>query len=419
MSKLLEQINTAPRTIKKLGEVFEIIDGDRGANYPSKTEFTKSGYCVFLNTKNVPSQGFDFENVDFISRERDELLRKGKLERNDIVMTTRGTIGNVAHFNNDVPFDCMRINSGMVILRSKPEVDRSYLYTLIKSSVFNAQLKNTSSGSAQPQLPIKDLKEIELDLPDLTTQKKIAEIIGAYDEKIENNNFIIKKLEATAQAIFKEWFVNFNFPGATGKMIDSELGEIPEGWKVDRLSEIIVFEGGAQPPKSEHIYEPRDGYVRFIQNRDYSNSSHITYIKESKKNKLCEVFDIMMDKYGDVGVPRWGLVGAYNVALAKIVPKIKNSREYLRSYFSQRAVFSLLSASAQASTRGSLNEGTFKGVTLIIPDEITLERFEKLQSKFLSKILFNNAEVETLSQLRDTLLPKLMKGDVRVEGFEN
>jgi type I restriction enzyme S subunit len=202
-------------------------------------------------------------------------------------------------------------------------------------------------------------------------------------------------------------------------MIDSELGEIPEGWKVDRLSEIIVFEGGAQPPKSEHIYEPRDGYVRFIQNRDYSNSSHITYIKESKKNKLCEVYDIMMDKYGDVGVPRWGLVGAYNVALAKIVPKIKNSREYLRSYFSQRAVFSLLSASAQASTRGSLNEGTFKGVTLIIPDEITLERFEKLQSKFLSKILFNNAEVETLSQLRDTLLPKLMKGDVQVKGFKD
>ena len=161
MSKLLEQINTDYRTVKKLGDVFEIIDGDRGSNYPSKSEFTKSGYCVFLNTKNVPSSGFDFSNIDFISKERDEMLRKGKLNRNDIVMTTRGTIGNVAVYTENFPFDCIRINSGMVILRSKPEFDRTYLYTVLKSDIFNAQLKNTSSGSAQPQLPIKDLKEID------------------------------------------------------------------------------------------------------------------------------------------------------------------------------------------------------------------------------------------------------------------
>jgi len=290
-----------------------------------------------------------------------------------------------------------------------------YLLKYLKPNFVQIAINKQTTGLGH--VTKGDLERFIVKLPKTEEQRAIAAVLSSLDDKIELLREHNKTLEATAQTIFKEWFVNFNFPGATGKMIDSELGEIPEGWKVDRLSEIIVFEGGAQPPKSEHIYEPRDGYVRFIQNRDYSNSSHITYIKESKKNKLCEVYDIMMDKYGDVGVPRWGLVGAYNVALAKIVPKIKNSREYLRSYFSQRAVFSLLSASAQASTRGSLNEGTFKGVTLIIPDEITLERFEKLQSKFLSKILFNNAEVETLSQLRDTLLPKLMKGEIRVAGF--
>ena len=292
-----------------------------------------------------------------------------------------------------------------------------YLLKYLKPNFVQIAINKQTTGLGH--VTKGDLERFIVKLPKTEEQRAIAAVLSSLDDKIELLREHNKTLEATAQTIFKEWFVNFNFPGATGKMIDSELGEIPEGWKVDRLSEIIVFEGGAQPPKSEHIYEPRDGYVRFIQNRDYSNSSHITYIKESKKNKLCEVYDIMMDKYGDVGVPRWGLVGAYNVALAKIVPKIKNSREYLRSYFSQRAVFSLLSASAQASTRGSLNEGTFKGVTLIIPDEITLERFEKLQSKFLSKILFNNAEVETLSQLRDTLLPKLMKGDVQVKGFKD
>jgi type I restriction enzyme S subunit len=114
-------------------------------------------------------------------------------------------------------------------------------------------------------------------------------------------------------------------------------------------------------------------------------------------------------------VPRWGLVGAYNVALAKIIPQIKNSREYLRSYFSQRAIFSLLSASAQASTRGSLNEGTFKGIDLVIPDENTLELFENLQFKVLNKVLFNNSQIQTISTLRNLLLPKLMKGEIRVK----
>lgn len=240
MSKLLTQINKAPKETKKISDAFEIIDGDRGVNYPSKSEFTNNGYCVFLNTKNIPSQGFDFSNADFISKERDELLRKGKLSRNDIVMTTRGTIGNVALYSENIPFNCMRINSGMVVLRSKEDYDRNYLYSVIKSNTFNSILKNTSSGSAQPQLPIKDLKEIELKIPDLPTQKKIAEILSAYDAKIENNNSIIKNLEMIAQTIFNEWFVSFKFPGyEKTKMVDSEMGEIPEGWSVKNVMEVV------------------------------------------------------------------------------------------------------------------------------------------------------------------------------------
>ncbi|VEH67354.1 Uncharacterised protein [Rodentibacter pneumotropicus] len=96
----------------------QFIDGDRGVNYPSKADFTKSGYCLFLNTGNVTSDGFDFSNLDFISKERDELLRKGKVDVYDIVLTTRGTVGNAAYVSDNIPYKHIRINSGMVIVRA-------------------------------------------------------------------------------------------------------------------------------------------------------------------------------------------------------------------------------------------------------------------------------------------------------------
>ena len=217
-----------------------------------------------------------------------------------------------------------------------------FIYYLLKTPFYKNQLLKLDIGGVQPSIKVPHILGTAINLPSLPEQRAIAAVLSSLDDKIELLREQNKTLEATAQAIFKEWFVNFNFPGATGKMIDSELGEIPEGWRVENLPEIIKFEGGAQPPKSEHIYEPKQGYIRFVQNRDYSNSAHVTYVKENKKNKICDTLDILMDKYGEVGVPRHGIAGAYNVALAKIVPKIENTREYLRSYFSQPSILSLI-----------------------------------------------------------------------------
>lgn len=107
---------------KPMTEVCEIIDGDRGKNYPTADEFLDEGYCLFLNAKNVTSSGFNFDTCMFITKEKDEALRKGKLSRGDVVLTTRGTLGNLAFFTEEVPYEHIRINSGMVILRMKPDV---------------------------------------------------------------------------------------------------------------------------------------------------------------------------------------------------------------------------------------------------------------------------------------------------------
>lgn len=170
----------------------DLIDGDRGANYPKQKDFLSEGHCLFLSAKNVSKHGFIFDELSFISEDKDNSLRKGKLERKDIVLTSRGTVGNVAYYHEEVPFENIRINSGMLIIRPGSQFDSVFLYKYFSSPQMEAKYKSMGSGSAQPQLPIGSLEQIEIPLLPINEQKKIAEILSAINEKI----LINKKLKA-------------------------------------------------------------------------------------------------------------------------------------------------------------------------------------------------------------------------------
>ncbi|MFM6269147.1 MAG: hypothetical protein ACKPFA_22000, partial [Dolichospermum sp.] len=114
-----------------------VIDGDRGENYPKGDDFSADGYCLFLNAKNVTKQGFIFDDVSFITKQKDETLRKGKLIRNDLIITTRGTVGNIAYFDKSIKYENIRINSGMVIIRNdNSNISNNYLYKYFYSEKF-------------------------------------------------------------------------------------------------------------------------------------------------------------------------------------------------------------------------------------------------------------------------------------------
>ncbi len=227
---------------KKIGDIATIIDGDRGNNYPKQNEFSPSGYCLFPNAGNVTANGFVFDDNSYITQEKDALLRKGRLSRGDIVYTTRGTIGNVAYYSNTIPYEHLRINSGMVILRvNVVEANAAFLYQYLKSAKVREYFLSFKTGSAQPQLPIKNFSAIEIDLPDLPTQRRIASILSAYDDLIENNRRQIKLLEEAAQRLYREWFVELRFPGHEGvKVVDG----VPEGWKKVTIADSLAFHIG-------------------------------------------------------------------------------------------------------------------------------------------------------------------------------
>lgn len=162
----------------------QIIDGDRGNNYPKSDDFYDNEYCLFLNAGNVTKSGFKFESTQFINKEKDALLRKGKLQKNDLVITTRGTVGNIAYFDESIPFENIRINSGMVIVRSEIDLEPIYLNQFLKSDLFEKWLEKNVFGSAQPQLTVKLLNSISISYPSKEEQTKIASFLSAVDEKI-------------------------------------------------------------------------------------------------------------------------------------------------------------------------------------------------------------------------------------------
>jgi type I restriction enzyme M protein len=180
---------------------FEIIDGDRGVNYPSKEDFSQSGYCLFLNTKNVRSDGFRFDELEFISAEKDQALRKGKLQRGDVLLTTRGTIGNTALYDASVEFDHIRINSGMLIFRPDTSgILSSYLFHFLQSENFRKQRDAIVSGAAQPQLPIRSLNDAKIPVPPLSTQQAIVGEIESEQTLVAANRELIARFERKIRA---------------------------------------------------------------------------------------------------------------------------------------------------------------------------------------------------------------------------
>ena len=392
-----------------IGQLAEIIDGDRGKNYPKQDEFYPQGYCLFLNTGNVTKEGLIFEENQFIMKEKDEALRKGKLKRGDIVYTTRGTVGNAGYYNSSVPYENVRINSGMVILRSNGEiVDARFLYQILKSEYYRPYFKQYCTGSAQQQLPIKNFSQIYLNVPDIKTQHRIADILSVYDDLIENNQKQIKLLEEAAQRLYKEWFVDLRFPGQKNtKIVDG----VPEGWDEKTLSQVANVIMG-QSPKSEFYNSEKKGLpfhqgvgsygVRFVMDDIYSTSY----------TRIAEPDSILFS----VRAP----VGRLNITKNKVVigrglaaiNQTDGCQSYL--YYLLKNRFFKDNIVGNGSIFASVSKDELLNQKFLIPERNLMTQFEKIVSHMDKQIENLDSKNKKLIEARDRLLPKLMSGEVEV-----
>ena len=200
------RINNLGMELMPMTELCNIIDGDRGKNYPTQDEFSDEGYCLFLNAKNVTTNGFDFENCMFITKEKDELLRKGHLNRGDIVLTTRGTIGNLAFYDNSVSYENIRINSGMVILRMNHDLVSEHFFIEQFKMQLSLIKEKIASGSAQPQLPISTMNKIMMLVPSIELQNQFAAFVEQTEKTKTTISRSLEKLETLKKALMQEYF---------------------------------------------------------------------------------------------------------------------------------------------------------------------------------------------------------------------
>lgn len=398
----------------------EIIDGDRGKNYPKQFDFFDEGHCLFLSTTNVTTDGFRFDDCQFITESKDAELRKGKLQRNDIVLTTRGTLGNCAYYADSVRFDHIRINSGMVIVRvDEKELYAPFVYSFFRSEVFQKQVEGLRSGAAQPQLPIRDLKRVKLKYPSLDEQKRIAFVIANYDDLIENNKRRIALLEESARLLYREWFVHFRFPGHEHvKIIDG----LPEGWSRTSIANISQTIGGGTPSTKKPEYWD-DGDVVWFSPTDLTNNGSVVLLDSAKKittaglqkssAKLLPPRTILMTSRASIGY--FGVfegIASTNQGFISVIPNDENLRWYLLHNLWNRV--DEIKSLAGGATFKEINKTTFRALEVIVPSEIVLKVFHEFYSDIYQQLINLTRQNQKLIQARDILLPRLMNGDLAV-----
>jgi type I restriction enzyme S subunit len=293
-----------------------------------------------------------------------------------------------------------------------------------------------NSGSAQPSLNRNNLYGIPIRVPPKPIQEHIADFISAIDDRIELLQETNTTLEAIAQALFKSWFVDFDpvharqqgqapegmdeataalFPNSFEK---SELGLVPKGWHTSSLAKLMDIAGGTQPPASEFVETAREGFIRLIQIRDYETDAHLTFLPRTSKLRLTSKKDIMIARYGaSVGRICWGLEGAYNVALVRVVCD-ENYREFLRSYLQSHVFQERLAAVSGRSAQAGFNKSDIASFKLVEPSNALFSAYQNMAWPLRKKILHNRQQAQTLETLRDTLLPRLISGQLRLPEVE-
>jgi len=286
-----------------------------------------------------------------------------------------------------------------------------YLYYLSKTHKLRQTAINSMVGvSGRQRARIDAIVNYEFYLPPFNEQKRIADILSAFDEKIELNNKINKILEEMAQAIFKEWFVDFRFSGSFKiRFLDRELGDIPAGWEIATLSELLYFEKGST---TDELFEENiPGSFEYLTNESFSKNKRRYTFDESLPH--VEEGDVLMIMDGEAGRIIRARPGVLGSTVARVIPK-RNSWNNLFLYFWLKSIEPILLRNSMGTSVQHVDKNFLKTYQFVIPPDDHAKKFQNIVNPIIEKVILLRKENQKLSALRDLLLPKLMSGEVRV-----
>ena len=416
--------------VKLLSEVTKIQNG-----YAFKSVyFTDKGNPV-IKIKNVNGRLVDLKDYQLYPYEMCGDLDRFIINNNDVLiaMTGAGSVGRIAKFvsQDDTKYYLNQRVGKIQSLENK--LDNEFLYQVISTTKYEKILFDLANGSGQPNLSPDLIGLVKIPYPPLQEQKAIAHILSTFDEKIEVNNRINKTLEAMAQEIFKRWFVDFELPNENGdpykssggEMMESKMGMIPKGWGVVEIGSIIpVKDGTHASPKAVPYGYPLITSKHLMSTKlDLNNANKISKVDYEEVNKRSKVdrFDILITMIGTVGNLYLVQDEIINFAIKNIglFKTSENLEIYEYIYCSLKTDFmkQYISERMAGSTQQYISLGELRKIPICLPMNLSLdiiERFKKLVNPLLNKVYINTVETENLIAIRDTLLPKLMSGEIRV-----
>lgn len=326
-----------------------------------------------------------------------------------------------------------------LVLRAIPQItDKDFIYYLfVTPYIRNIAIKSMVGSSGRQRVQLDVLKSIYIFLPPISEQKEIAATLSCIDDKIELNNRINKNLEEMAQAIFKRWFVDFEFPdengnpykSSGGEMVESELGRIPKRWEVVKIgdmhikiSDFVANGSFALLKQNVNVYD-NINYAYFIRNTDLKSNVFEKYVDEHSYNFLSKTKlfgnEVIISNVGDVGSVFLCPTLSKPMTLGNNIIMIKSENITNYNYFmyilfkysyGQDLIKSITGGSAQPK----FNKTDLKSLKITLPTDNILNEFNIIIEKVFKKRNYNLQEVETLAKLKDSLLPKLMSGEIRV-----
>ena len=404
-------------------------------DYRGKTpRKTPSG--IPLITAKIVKDGRMMTPTEFIASEGyDSWMNRGLPEPGDVVMTTEAPLGEIAQINS-----CkVALGQRLITLRGKPDLlNNTYLKFAMQAAFVQNQLKARSTGTTVLGISQRELRKVEIPLPLLFEQRRIAHILGTLDDKIELNRRMNETLEATARAIFKSWFVKFDpvkakvkgrkppytdtettalFPSA---FQDSPLGKIPHGWQVLPLPEVIevnprrVLKKGTIAPYLHMQNLPTQGhrpndwtYREFNSGTKFTNGdtllARITPCLENGKTGFVDFLD--EDEVG------WG---STEYIILRPKPPLPVEFGYYLARSDDLRMFAIHNMTGTTG-RQRVPASCFDYYQFAVPSAPITQKFSKIVKPLMEKIRVNNQQSHTLSQTRDTLLPKLLSGEIRVD----
>lgn len=423
MNKILSPWGYLPegwRLSTILDEMIEVTDFVANGSFATLRENVTykdtEDYAILIRTADFHN---DFKgNFVYIDEHAYNFLSKSKLFGGEIIIANVGSVGEV--------FKCPYLNKKMSLapnaIMVKFKGNNDFFYYWFKSRIGQHNIHNLVSGSAQPKFNKTHFKAMAIPVPPKEVQDKIASFLSTIDDKINTNRRICNNLETQAQALFKQWFIDY-IPFKNEKFVESELGDIPKGWTVGKAEEFYTINIGKTPPRAERQWfsNLKDNNKIWISISDMGNSG--TFISDSKEYLTPDAqsrFNVLMVPAGSVLLSFKLTIGRVaiadttlttNEAIARFILPDTIYREYTYLYLKQFKYGTLGSTSSIAT---AVNSKIIKAMPFLMPPKKVIENFSEVAGVLFDEIQILNQESSRLITLRDTLIPRLMSGEVKL-----